>query len=304
MDYSLRELECFVAVAETLSFTRAARRIHLSQPPLSRHIRTLEEKIGARLFDRDRRMVTLTPAGALFYEETRDLLPRLVRAAESARRAGRGERARLRIGFVSAVLSAELVDCFRRFRAAHPGTQIMLHDCPPAEQLAAMEEGSLDGGFIGLPPSKRHPRLRFLPWQREPLDAYLPIGHRLASRKRLDLAELRGEPFAAVSGESAPAFATFVREACRAAGFTPRIVLESPRAQAVAVMVAAGCGVALLPRSLSGTTGEAAVVIPLRKAPVVTHAFACRAKGNAVLESFLTVLRVHESSGQVSRSNQ
>ena len=291
MDYSLRELECFVAVAETLSFTGAARRLHLSQPPLSRHIRALEEKIGARLFDRDRRTVALTPAGALFYEETRDLLPQLVRAGESARRAVRGETARLRLGFVSAVLSVDLVERFRQFRTSHPTTQIMLHDFAPAEQLAAMEGGSLDGGFIGLPPTKRPIGLRFLPWRREPLDAYLPVGHPLASRKRLDLAELRGEPFAAVSGESAPAFAAFVRETCRAAGFTPRVLLESPRAQAVAVMVAAGCGVALLPRSLSRTTEEAAVVVPLRNAPIVTHVFAYPAKRSDALQTFLTVLR-------------
>lgn len=291
MDYSLRELECFVAVAETLSFTQAARRLHLSQPPLSRHIRALEEKIGARLFDRDRRTVALTPAGALFYEETHGLLPQLVRAGESARRAVRGETARLRLGFVSAVLSAELVERFRQFRMAHPATQIMLHDSPPAEQLAAIEGGTLDGGFIGLMPPGRHIGLRFLPWRREPLDAYLPAGHPLASRKRLDLAELREESFAAVSGESAPAFAVFVREACRAAGFAPRILLESPRAQAVAVMVAAGCGVALLPRSLSRTVEGAAVVVPLRSAPVVTHVFAYPAKRSDALQTFLAVLQ-------------
>src|SRR5882762_7779766 len=108
MDYTLRELECFTAVAEELSFTRAARRLHLAQPPLSRHIRALEEKIGTRLFERTRRTVVLTAAGGLFYEETRGILPQLIRAGEMAKRSGHGELARLRIGFVSAVLSPEL----------------------------------------------------------------------------------------------------------------------------------------------------------------------------------------------------
>ncbi len=292
MDYSLRELECFVAIAETLSFTRAAKRLHLSQPPLSRHIRKLEEKIGVRLFERDRRTVTLTPAGALFYEETRGLLSQLIRAGESARRAVRGETARLRLGFVSAVLNAELVECFRRFRVAHPSTQIMLHDASPAEQLAAIEGGTLDGGFIGLLPPGRHGKLHFLPWRREPLDVYLPTGHALATRKRLALSELRDEPFVAVSGESAPAFAASVREACRTAGFAPRILLESPRAQAVAVMVAAACGVALLPRSLSRTVGEGAlVVVPLRNAPVITHVFAYPAGQSDAIDAFLAAIR-------------
>src|SRR3954462_1789614 len=88
MDYSLRELECFTAAAEELSFTRAARRLHLAQPPLSRHIRALEEKIGTRLFERTRRTVVLTAAGSLFYEESRGILAQLVRAGEMAKRSG------------------------------------------------------------------------------------------------------------------------------------------------------------------------------------------------------------------------
>src|SRR5262245_46402731 len=120
MDYTVRELECFTAVAEELSFTHAARRLHLAQPPLSRHIRVLEEKIGARLFERTRRTVTLTLAGGVFYEETRYLLRQLTRAGEMARRSGLGESARLRLGFVSAVLSPELIETVRGFRRSHP----------------------------------------------------------------------------------------------------------------------------------------------------------------------------------------
>src|ERR1700748_1795874 len=110
MDYSLRELECFTAVAEELSFTRAAQKLHLAQPPLSRHIRALEEKLGATLFDRAGRKVALTAAGAVFQEETRTVLPQLIRAGETTRRFVSGETARLRLGFVSAVLSPALGD--------------------------------------------------------------------------------------------------------------------------------------------------------------------------------------------------
>ncbi|HEY9250730.1 MAG TPA: LysR family transcriptional regulator, partial [Rariglobus sp.] len=91
MNYSLRELECFTAVAEELSFTRAARKLHLAQPPLSRHVRMLEEKLGAPLFTRANRKVALTSAGALFYEETRTVLPQLLHAGEATRRFASGE---------------------------------------------------------------------------------------------------------------------------------------------------------------------------------------------------------------------
>ncbi len=274
MDYSLRELECFTAVAEELSFTRAARRLHLAQPPLSRHIRTLEEKIGARLFERTQRSVRLTGAGALFYDETRGILRQLVRAGEAARRSALGATSRLRLGFVSAVLSPELVETFRLFRAEHPEVQVMLHDSPPAEQLQAIARGALDGGFVGLAPANHPAGIHLAPWRREPLACFVPAGHRLAGIPKIALKDLAAEPFVAVSSEAAPAFSEHVRALCRGAGFRPRIVLESPRAQAVAVMVAAGSGVALLPESLARVTGDAAKAIPLKKPSILTHMFA------------------------------
>jgi len=280
MDYSLRELECFTAVANELSFTRAAQRLHLAQPPLSRHIRALEEKLGAALFDRSGRKVALTAAGAVFYEETHAILPQLIRAGETTRRFVSGETARLRLGFVSAVLSPELVEVLRTFRKRHPAVQLLMQDSPPAEQLAALRKGTLDGGFIGLPSETRTPGIQLIPWRREPLAAFVPFGHPLATRRQIDLSEMAGEALVAVSSEAAPAFAAYLRAVCGRAGFRPRIVLESARAQAVAVMVAAGTGIALLPASLARVVGEAAAVIPLKKAPRIDHVFA-RAAGSA-----------------------
>ena len=318
MDYTLRELECFVAVAEELSFTRAARRLHLAQPPLSRHIRVLEEKMGVRLFERDQQGVALTTAGGLFYEETRGILPQLSRAGEAVRRAARGETTRLRLGFVSAVLSPELVETFRKFRAAHPQVQVMLHDSPPAEQLQAIAEGRLDGGFVGLMPEEHPAGVKFVPWRKEALLCFLPAGHRLTKSKsktengkgiakakggaqkkhHITLADLAREPFVTVSAEAAPAFAAHVHGLCREAGFRPRIVLESPRAQAVAVMVAAGSGVALLPESLAHLMGKAVATVPLKeeKAATLTHVFAHGpGRLSSAMREFLVLLTANGS---------
>lgn len=277
MDYSLRELECFTAVTEELSFTRAAQKLRLAQPPLSRHVQALEEKLGTPLFDRSGRKVALTAAGALFYEQTRTVLPQLLRAGEATRRFASGETARLRLGFVSAVLSPELVEVLRLFRERHPSVQLLVEDCPPAEQLAALSRGTLDGGFVGLQPRERTPGIVFAPWRQEPLAAFVPFGHPLSTRPALTLRELAGESFVAVSSEAAPTFSTFLRELYGAAGFRPRIVLEAARAQAVAVMVAAGAGIAVLPMSLARVVREAAAIIPLKKTPLVTHVFARKA---------------------------
>ncbi|MEN3943884.1 LysR substrate-binding domain-containing protein [Prosthecobacter sp. SYSU 5D2] len=276
MDYSIREIECFIAVAEELSFTRAARRLNLAQPPLSRHIRTLEEKIGAQLFSREPRRVALTSAGSLFYEETRSLPRLLARAGEIARRSAMGETARLRLGFVSAVMNDELVESFRRYRELYPAVQIMLQDLSPNEQLKAIAEGRLDGGFVGIVPSVKPAGIQFLAWHQEPLMCFVPPGHRLAGSRSLALKSLAEESFIAVSHESAPAFAAHVRELCKAAGFRPRIILESPRAQAVALMVAAGSGIALLPAALAGIMKTAIQPIPLKGSPKITHVFACQ----------------------------
>jgi DNA-binding transcriptional LysR family regulator len=274
MDYTLRELECFTAVAEELSFTRAAKRLHLAQPPLSRHVRTLEEKIGAPLFERHPRRVAITAAGQLFYEESRGILAQLVRAGEMARRSAIGESARLRLGFVSAVLGPEIAEGLRRFREKYPAVQTMLHDLSPADQLQFIAQGKLDAGFVGLLPKERPEGIRFVPWRQERLLVFVPSGHRLTTRTRVDLTDLHDERFVAVSGEAAPAFSLMVHDLCRGAGFRPRIVLESPRAQAVAVMVAAGSGVAILPESLKSFVPEAAMGIPIKGTPAISHVFA------------------------------
>ncbi len=292
MDYTLRELECFTAVAETLSFTRAAQNLRLAQPPLSRHVRALEDKLGTRLFERSGRRVALTPAGAVFHEETRSVLPRLLRAAEATRRFALGQTERLRLGFVSAVLGPELVAVLRSFREAHPAVQLAMRDAPPAEQLAALRRGELDGGFIGLAPREPAAGVRFVSWHREALMAYVPFGHPLATRSQIDLKDLAGEPMLAVSRDAAPAFASFVSDACAAAGFRPRLVLEADRAQAVATLVAAGMGLALLPASLARFVGDAAVALPLRKAPAITHVFALNAgQPSPALKAWVALLR-------------
>jgi DNA-binding transcriptional LysR family regulator len=291
-DYSLRELECFVAVAEELSFTRAARRIHLAQPPLSRHIRSLEARLGARLFDRSARAVSLTAPGRAFLADIQGALAQLQRAGEGAKRAARGETARLELGFVSAVLGPLLVDVLQGFRREHPGVHLTLHDALPAEQLRSVGEGRLDGGFVGMAPARQPPGLRLVPWHRERLLLFLPPRHPLATARRVALADLAGEAFVTVASEASPAFAAQFHHLCRTAGFRPRIVQEAARAQAVAVMVAVGSGIAVLPASLARPAGDALISVPLTdRSASITHVFAHRVGATgAALGTFLVSL--------------
>ncbi len=292
MDISLRELECFTVLAEEQSFTKAAQRLHLAQPALSRYIRSIEEKIGAKLIERRPRVSPLTPPGRRFYEESLGILTQLARAAEAARRSALGEEARLRIGFVSAVLGQEIVGVLRRFRELCPAVQVVLQDLPPAAQLSMLAEGNLDGGFIGLAPERKPSGIRLIRWRNERLLLFVPAGHRIAGKKRADLTELRDEPFVAVLREAAPDFAVLFHNLCRQAGFRPKIVLEAARAQAVAAMVAAGSGIAILPESLVGFAENSAIGIPLKRPTSIDHVFAVpEPSATGMLRTFLEILR-------------
>lgn len=255
-EYSLRELECFIAVAEELSFTRAAERLRLAQPPLSRHIRALEGKLGVELLERSRRHVAVTVAGMAFLTEARDILLRLRRAGEVAKRAAQGETDQVKVGFVSAVLSPELVAVFTRFGKKHPHIRMQLHDLLPSAQLEALARGDIEVGFIGVAPGKLPTGLEVTRWRNEELLVFLPPNHALSGKTAVMLADLAAEPFVMISAEAAPAYHSCVHRLCLEAGFRPRVVQEAVRAQAVAALTVAGAGVAILPASLNRITGN------------------------------------------------
>jgi DNA-binding transcriptional LysR family regulator len=255
-EYSLRELECFIAVAEELSFTRAAERLRLAQPPLSRHIRALEGKLGVELLERSRRHVAVTAAGMAFLTEARDILLRLRRAGEVAKRAAQGETDQVKVGFVSAVLSPELVAVFTRFGKKHPLIRMQLHDLLPSAQLEALARGEIEVGFIGVAPGKLPAGLEVTHWRDEELLVFLPPNHALSGKAAVMVADLAAEPFVMISAEAAPAYHSCVHRLCLEAGFRPRVVQEALRAQAVAALTVAGAGVAILPASLNRITGN------------------------------------------------
>jgi DNA-binding transcriptional LysR family regulator len=147
----LRHLRYFVAVAEELHFGRAAARVHGAQPALSRQIRSLEEEMGLRLFERDRRRVALTAAGVAFLDEARFLLGHVERAVAAARRAERGELGLLRIGYVPAVVGTGLPEIVRAFRQRFPGVDVRLQEMNPALQVEGLLGKRVDVGFVRGP---------------------------------------------------------------------------------------------------------------------------------------------------------
>lgn len=261
----LRHLKYFVAVAEELHFGRAARRLHVSQPPLSQQIRVLEAELGAMLFLRTKRRVELTDAGRVFLAEARLVLEAAHRAARAVGEAVRGERGLLTVGFVTSATLSILPRVVREFRAAHPAVAIELREMIPAAQLAALERREIDVGF--LRPPVEDPAVDSEVVSSESLVAAVPSDHPLAARRTVALADLAEEPFVLFPRRHGPGVTDVVLAACREAGFTPRTLCEPNEMQTILAHVAAGSGVSVVPGSLATLSRELVAFRPLRDAP-------------------------------------
>lgn len=290
---TITELLCFRTVAEELNFSRAAARLHMSQPPLSRHVQSLERKLGADLLIRNTRTVTLTNAGRLYLADVRVILSRLDAAGEAVRRSSQGETTRLRIAFVGALLEGKLFKILQRFRRAHPHCQIHLNDLPPNAQLEALATDEIDGAFIGALPATLPKELSAFIWKREKLSAVLPNSHPLAKQSSVRLSELAASPWVMVTRKSAPAFRKLVARLCMKSRFQPRVVEESDRVPAVLTMVAAEQGISILPESLRRLVSDEVSFVPLKDpGAILEHAFAYRARSaKAEIKAFAEIVR-------------
>jgi DNA-binding transcriptional LysR family regulator len=285
----LRHLRYFVAVAEERHFGRAAQRLHMAQPPLSRQIQALERELGFSLFQRTRRGVELTPAGASFLDGARRVFLEADRAVIDARRASTGETGRLVVGYLASLAYSGLTRLLRAYREQSPLVEMQLRELSPQEQLEALKQGRIDVGFVRGPvddPSLSSERVR-----KERLFAALPSDHPLANRARLSLENLATEPFVTFPRARATAFFDSLMALCRAAGFTPRIVQEAPQLDIVS-LVAAGFGVAILPESLREIARPDIALVPLSGTPTIDLLAAwMTSNGSPAVRMFLELMR-------------
>ena len=247
----LRRLRYFVAVAERLHFGRAAEALHISQPPLSRAIRALEEELGVALFARTRRKVELTPEGARLLEETRRLTGQLERTVHELRAMAAGQHARLRIGFVSLADYGVLPELLKAYKVALPAVRLSLREMLSPDQAAALHSGELDFGLL-LPPVAGAARLEHLVVQRERFVVALPARHALARDSGpLRLRELAGEPFVMIPRQIAPRLYDIVAQLAAQAGMSLNIAQEAIQMQTVVSLVSSGLGAAVVPATIA-----------------------------------------------------
>ena len=240
----LRQLRYFVAVADELSFTRAARRLNVSQPPVSRQIGLLEEELGILLLERTRQHVRLTDAGRAFHEQARAALASAESAVIAARRASEGEVGRLALGFGGSVAYL-LPEVVSRFRKRYGGVDLVLHPLHLAQQYEALLRDTIDFGLVILPIEDESLETEL--FVREPLVAALPPGHPLCARRRLRLEQLSGCDFVLFPWMRGYGFGRLVMRVCSRAGFVPRVAQEASPMESIISMVGAGFGVSILP---------------------------------------------------------
>ncbi len=263
----IRQLRYFVALAETLHFGRAAERLHITQPPLSRQIAALEDELGTVLFARSSRSVALTPAGVDFYGHATRLLYGLDLAAHSARATALGERGELRLGFTMYAAWNVLPGVIKRFSQSHPYVFLRLSEAVPQSLQEALEQGRADVGISF--PLHVTGALRYQPLYREPLCAVLPHDHALAGRSCISAGDLTGEQFVTFPRETAPALHEVVMACCREYGFQPNIRLETHLQQTIVNLVAEGLGVSLVPDSMRRMQLSGAVFRSLEHSPMI-----------------------------------
>lgn len=281
----LRHLRYFVTLAETLHFGRAAARLHISQPPLTRQIRALEEKLGTALFVRSRQGVSLTPAGAALLPEARRLLRDAHALREGARQAAAGQIGRLQMGFVTPAAYNVLPALLPAFRQAHPGIKLQLQEATSDVQLAALREGDMDVGVV-LPPVM-DASLRYAVLQREPLIAALPAGRRWPAQ--LPLVALAAEPFVLFPRTVGIGLYDLIVAHCQRAGFHPRVEQEAIQMQTIISLVAAGMGVALVPASLADLRRSGVVYRPLTEpGPLIEFGLVWRPRDDSPAVQALT----------------
>jgi DNA-binding transcriptional LysR family regulator len=268
----VKPLRYFVTLAETRHFGRAAARLNLSQPPLSRQLMALEEALGVTLMERNPRSVTLTAAGERFYADAKNILAAIDLAGKNARAAALGTTGKLTIGFTMCAAFSVVPSYARAFGNAYPDVTLSLREIVSSDLALHVLDGRVDAAilFPGLP--NQHLAMRTI--LREPLCVALSRTHRLARSRHLRIEKLASEPFVIALEEVAPTLRATILSHCRSGGFDPDIRFEVQLQQTVLSLVGEGAGVALVPASMRKAQLGGVVFRQLANAPFIEQVLA------------------------------
>jgi DNA-binding transcriptional LysR family regulator len=289
MNVELRLLRAFEAVADELHFGRAARRLYLSQPSLSRAVLDLERALDTKLFARTSRDVRLTAAGAALQEQLPHLFEEYEYVLARTQRVGRGEAGQLRLAFLASATTVVLPAAVRGFRDAFPGVALTLEQTLDDAALAGVLARRFDLALVRT--VRPQPGLAFERLVREALCLVVPAGHRLAGRRRVRYEDLSEDGLVLWPRREAPESFDDVVERCRGAGFSPNVVQEASDAYTILALVAAGIGVSVLAGSYESLRGDDVAFVPLSGRYTTLQAAWRADDASSARENFVAVAR-------------
>jgi DNA-binding transcriptional LysR family regulator len=270
MSIDLKQLKYFLAVAEEKSFSRAAERLHISQPPLSQQIMKLEAELGVRLFARTTRTFELTVAGKALMGEAQDMLAKMRMTIDTIRQIDRGEVGRLRVGIVGSAMWGPIPKMLEEFQTKYPQVTWTLHESGPTVQYEALRAKQIDVGFWREPKldedELRHDNLRQELCFRENVCVAINEHHPLAARPYIELMDIADEPMLTLALDKS-AFPRYLLQCCVNAGFEPKVFQEASEPQTLLAMVGAGLGVTLIPETTSRIGWPGVAFLPIKTNP-------------------------------------
>lgn len=289
----LRHLRYFVAVAEAGGISRAAERLNVSQPPLSRQIRDLENELGVELLDRSSRKISLTPAGRVFVKEAKAVLQRMDDAVRRVRNLSTDPGDEIRVGYSPTPSSELLPRVLKSFRKSHPGVRVSLLDLSSSEILARVKEREINFALAVEPPLAKGGGLVFEALQTLPIGVLVPADHEFARRRSVTLAETMAQPLIAFVREGYPDYHLWLSRVIRATERKARIVAQVDGATSLMAAVQAGQGIAFAPPPFAESAGKRAKYVPIKPdAPPIVLGVVRRAGRNSSVElAFLEALR-------------
>lgn len=305
----LRQLRYFLTVAECGHIGRAALRLHISQPPLTRQIQQMEQDLGVRLFNRTARGVEPTAAGELLAEEARNLLGLLEQATERVRRTGQGRMGRLDVAIFGSAILDFIPRLVLAFRQEHPEVRVLLHNLGKDAQYEALRQRRIDVGFNRLVETATDLQVERVLSER--LMVALPGDHVLAVQPQVPLAVLAGEPLVLYPTGPRPSFIDTLWQLCGDEGFQPWVVQEVGDALTAIALAAAGLGICIVPESATRLQLPGVVYRPLMRDPLPTVDLSCIWRAgddapllNAFLETTRRLAREAQATTEALRTNR
>ncbi|MGD1899867.1 MAG: LysR family transcriptional regulator [Phormidesmis sp.] len=264
MDF--RQIQYFIAIAEDLHFNRAADRLQITQPALSKQIASLEKMLGVQLLFRTKRTVELTHAGQTFLRQARQLVHQREKAIEITRRTGSGDIGHLTISFTKTATQTVLPSLLRQFLQRYPKVEIDMIELATEAQVAALNQNAVDLAFLHPPIDQRG--LQVHPILKESFVAVLPLDHSLGQRSAVSIEALANEPLIIHPRKEGPALYDGFLQVCQASGFQPKIIKESISLQTRLCFVAAGIGITFVSDRFQSLVGKNVICRPLKNCPV------------------------------------